>query len=86
MSIKVRSFDITVNSLYYGHCRDLKLVFSLARVPNSKIFSQTSVICFCRGFSCCPYYWGVCYSGVSTRLDKADCILFCLWITTIMII
>ena len=32
-------------------------------------FSQTSVICFCRGFSCCPYYRGVRYSGVSARRE-----------------
>ena len=75
MSIKVRSVDITVNFLYCGHCRDLKLVFSLARVRDSKSFSRTSVICSCRGFSCCPYYWGV-------RKARVDCILFHLWINT----
>ena len=32
-------------------------------------FSQTSVICFCWGFSCCPYYRGVRYSGVSARRE-----------------
>ena len=75
MSIKVRSIDITVNFLYCGHCRDLKLVFSLARVRDSKSFSRTFVICSCRGFRCCPYYWGV-------RKARVDCILFHLWINT----
>ena len=28
-----------------------------------------SVIYFCPGFSCCPYYWDVCYSGVSARRE-----------------
>ena len=32
-------------------------------------FSQTSVIYFCRGFSCCPYYRGVRDSEVSSRRD-----------------
>ena len=32
-------------------------------------FSQTSVICFCRGFICCPFYQGVRYSGVSARRE-----------------
>ena len=32
-------------------------------------FSQTSVICFRRGFSCCPFHPGVCYSGVSARRE-----------------
>ena len=75
MTIKVRSVDITVNFLYCGHCRDLKLVFSLARVRDSKSFSRTSVICSCRGFSCFPYYWGV-------RKARVDCTLFHLWINT----
>ena len=55
----------TVNFLYSGHFRDLELVSSFARVH----FSQTSVIYFCRGFSCCPYYRGVRYSGVSVRRE-----------------
>ena len=75
MSIKVRSVDITVNFLYCGHCGDLKLVFSLARVRDSKSFRRTFVICSCRGFRCCPYYWGV-------RKARVDCILFHLWINT----
>ena len=75
MSIKVRSVDITVNFLYCGHCRDLKLVFSLARVRDSKSFRRTFVICSCRGFRCCPYYWGV-------RKARVDFILFHLWINT----
>ena len=85
MSIKARSFDITANSLFYEHCRNLKLVFSLVRVRNSKSFSQTSVICFCRGFSCCPYYWGVCYNGVSAR-PQLTVFCSCLWINTVTII
>ena len=32
-------------------------------------FSQTSVIYFCRGFSCCPYYRGVHDSEVSARQE-----------------
>ena len=32
-------------------------------------FSQTSVISVCWGFSCCPYYRGVRYSGVSARRE-----------------
>ena len=50
-----------------GHCRDLESV-SLARVCNSgTYFSQTSVVCFRRGFSCCPLYRSVRYSEVSAR-------------------
>ena len=32
-------------------------------------FSQTSLIYFWRGFSCCPYYRGVRYSGESARRE-----------------
>ena len=32
-------------------------------------FSQTSLIYFCRGFSCCPYYRGVRNSEVSERRE-----------------
>ena len=32
-------------------------------------FSQTSVIYFCWGLSCCPYYRGVCNSEVSARRE-----------------
>ena len=32
-------------------------------------FSQTSVICFQKGFSCCPFDRGVCYSGESERRE-----------------
>ena len=32
-------------------------------------FSQTSLICFCLGFSCCPFYRSVRYSGVSARRE-----------------
>ena len=35
-------------------------------------FSQTSVIYFCRGFSCCPYYRGVRNSEVSARRELAE--------------
>ena len=51
--------------------RDLRLVSSLARVrrfiAGNYSVSQTSVIYEWWGFSCCPYYLGVRYSGVSTR-------------------
>ena len=50
-----------VNSLYGGHYRDLKKRES---VIAGVYFSQTSVIHFCLGFSCCPYYRVVHYSGV----------------------
>ena len=40
----------------------------LARVSSSgSFFSQMSVIYFCLGFSCCPYYWG-------DRKARDDCI------------
>ena len=44
---------------------------SLAResVIAGLYFSQTSVICFRRGFSCCPLYRGVRYSEVSARWE-----------------
>ena len=32
-------------------------------------FSKTSVNYFCLGFSCCPYYRSVCYSGVFARRE-----------------
>ena len=32
-------------------------------------FRQTFVICFCQGFSYCPFYWGVRHSGVSARRE-----------------
>ena len=32
-------------------------------------FSQTSVLYFCWGFSCCPYYRGVRNSEVSARQE-----------------
>ena len=34
---------ITVNSLYSGHCRDLELMSSLARVRNSGSLFQSNV-------------------------------------------
>ena len=43
-------------------------------------FSQTSATCFCRGFSCCPYYRGVRYSGVSARRElTVDALVQCRW-------
>ena len=60
----------TVNSLYSGHCRDLKLVSSVARVRNSGSLFQSNVCnFFCPEFICCPYYRGVRYSGVSARRE-----------------
>ena len=32
-------------------------------------FAGTSLIYFCLGFSCCPYYWSVHYSWVSARRE-----------------
>ena len=62
--------DSTVTSLYSGHCRDFELVSSLARAHSSESVFQSNVCnIFCRGFSSCPYYWGVCYSRVSTRRE-----------------
>jgi len=40
--------NVTVNSFHSGHCSDLELVSSLARIRNSG--SQGSLISFCRGF------------------------------------
>ena len=57
----------TVNSLYCGHPRDHELVSLIARV--GIYFSQTSVLYFCRGFSCCPYYRGVLNSEESARRE-----------------
>ena len=34
-------------------------------------FSQSSVICFCRGFSYCPFYRGFLFSGVSAMREWA---------------
>ena len=31
--------------------------------------NKTSEVYFCLGFSCCPYYRGVCYSRVSARRE-----------------
>ena len=58
----------TVNSLYHKHCRDLELVSSLLRAHNSGSPFQSNVY-VCMGFSCCPYHWGACYSGVSARWE-----------------
>ena len=62
---------VTVNSLYWGHCRDLELVswWAGVRVIAGVYFSQTRFIYFCPGFSFCPYYRGVRYSGVSARRE-----------------
>ena len=61
----------TVNSLYSGHRRDLKLVSSLARVRNSGNLFQSNVcnLFFPGIYSCCPFYWGVRYSEVSARRE-----------------
>ena len=68
-------FGSKVTSLYSGHCRDLELVSLLARVRNSGSLCQS--IYFCLGFSCCPYYWGVRYSGVSARRELSLKWIFC---------
>ena len=64
-------FMHTVNSLYSGHRRDLKLVSSLARVRNSGNLFQSNVcnLFFPGIYSCCPFYWGVRYSEVSARRE-----------------
>ena len=50
-----------VNSLYSGHCRDLELVSSLARVHDGESLFQSNVCnLFLPGISCYPYYRGVC--------------------------
>lgn len=41
------SLHKTVNSLYSGPCRDLKLVFSLARVCNSGSLFQSNICNVC---------------------------------------
>ena len=69
MFCKTNPNETTVNSLYSGHRRDLKLVFSVARV----YLSQMSVIYFYPEFICCPYYRGVRYSGVSARRELTVC-------------
>ena len=68
--IIVHVLQDTVNSLYSRHSRDLELMSSLARVLNSGSLFQSNVCnIFFLGFSCCPCYRGVCYSGVSTRRE-----------------
>ena len=60
----------TVKSPYKGHCGDLELLSSLARVRNSgSLFQPNICTFFCLGFSCCPYYRGVRYSEVSARRE-----------------
>ena len=69
---KLLEFQYTINSLYCGHHRDRELVSLIASVRPAIAgiyFSQTSVIYFCRGFSCCPYYRGVRNSEVSARQE-----------------
>ena len=51
-------------------CRDLELVSSLARAHNSESLFESNVCnIFCRGFSRCLNFWGVCYSRVSARQE-----------------
>ena len=65
---KSRNLISVIDVLYCGHPRDRELVSSIAGV----YFSQTYVLYFCRGFSCCPYYRGVRNSEVSASS-------FCTW-------
>ena len=54
----------------------------IARVRNiiaGISFSQTSVIYFCQGSSCCPYYRGVHNSKVSTRPLLSVLVLTTCW-------
>ena len=53
--------DIAGTSSWCPHQRESVIV--------GVYFSQTTIIYFCPGFRCCPYYWGVCYSGVSARRE-----------------
>ena len=58
--------------IYCGHCRDLELVSSLPRVHNIESLPQSNVCnLFCLGLSCCPYYRGFRYRGVSARRELA---------------
>ena len=53
------SFPNTVNSLYDGHCEKgpcLRLIREIKFVIAGVYFSPMSIIYFCPGFSCCPYY------------------------------
>ena len=51
-------------------CRDLELVSSLARAHNSESLFESNVCnIFCRGFSRCLNFWGVCYIRVSSRQE-----------------
>ena len=59
----------TVNSLYCRHPQDLEVASLIAKVRNSENLFQMSVIKFCLGFSCCPYYRDVCNSEVSARRE-----------------
>ena len=61
----------TVNSLHSGNCRDLELMSSSTRVRNSGSLFRSINVCnsFLPGFSVCPYYQGVRYSGVSARRE-----------------
>ena len=69
-SMRNSNLENTVNSLYSGHCRDLKLVSSVARVRNrGSLFPSNVCNLFLPEFICCPYYRGVRYSGVSARRE-----------------
>ena len=64
----------TVNSFYHGHCRDMSWCPHLGQCATVRVYySQISAIYFCLGFSCCPYYRGVCYNKVSTRQELTVC-------------
>ena len=67
----------TVNSPYCGHPRDRELVSLIQRefVIAGIYFSQSSVLYFCRVFSCCPYNQGVRNSEVSARRELTVFIL-----------
>ena len=66
-------------SFFSGHCRDLELVSSLARVRNSGALFQSNV---CKQFlvgtySCCLYYQSVRYSGVSGARRMLTVYVYC---------
>ena len=59
--------NVTVNSFYSRHCRDLKLVSSLARVKRLWFL-------FARVFNYSPFYRGVRYTERGVRKASVDCI------------
>ena len=68
----------TVNSLYCGHLRDCELVSFIVRVHSHRNFIQSNVCNLSlRGFSCCPYYWGVRNSKVSARRELT--VYYCMY-------